>query len=139
LDFSSPPVNGFVEERFDTGSLVEEIMETLISSLYIIAGLLLRLAIPILGTVLLVVFLRKLDKRWQAEAALLPQAVQKPECWKIQGCASQQVENCEAYQSELPCWQVYRLPNGYLHEECLSCQVFTEAPIPTLKPEARRM
>ena len=114
-------------------------METLISFLYIIAGLLLRLAIPILGTVLLVVYLRKLDKRWQAEAELLPRVMQKPECWKIQGCTPQQIENCEASKSELPCWQVYRLPNGYLHEECLSCQVFTEAPIPTLKPEARRM
>jgi hypothetical protein len=114
-------------------------METLISFLYIIAGLLLRLAIPILGTTLLVVFLRKLDKRWQAEAELLPQVMQKPECWKINGCTPQQTASCEVYKSELPCWQVYRLPNGYLHEECLSCQVFTEAPIPTLKPEARRM
>ena len=114
-------------------------METLISSLYIIAGLLMRLAIPILGTVLLVFFLRKLDKRWQAEAELQPQMMGKTECWKMQGCTSQQTENCEAYKSELPCWQVYRLPNGYLHEECLSCHVFTEAPIPTLKPEARRL
>ena len=114
-------------------------METLISSLYIIAGLLLRLAIPILGTVLLVFFLRKLDERWQAEAQLQPQMMEKTECWKMQGCTTQQIENCEAHKSELPCWQVYRLPNGYLHEECLSCQVFTEAPVPTLKPEARRM
>jgi hypothetical protein len=132
-------VNGFVEERSDIGSIVEEAMETLISVLYLIAGLLLRLAIPILGTVLLIVYLRKLDQRWQAEAELPPRGLQKPECWKIQGCTSQQIENCEASKAELPCWQVYRLPNGYLHEECLSCQVFTEAPIPTLKPEARRM
>ena len=114
-------------------------METLISFLYIIAGLLLRLAIPILGTVVLVFFLRKLDKRWQAEAELQPNMMEKLECWKMQGHTSQQFENREAYKPELPCWQVYRLPNGYLHEECLSCQVFTEAPIPTLKPEARRM
>jgi hypothetical protein len=104
-------------------------METLISFLYIIVGLLLRLAIPILGTLLLVFFLRKLDKRWQAEAELLPQRMGKPECWKIQGYTSQQIEKYEANKSELPCW----------HEECLSCQVFTEAPIPTLKPEARRL
>jgi hypothetical protein len=114
-------------------------METLLSFLYIMAGLLLRLAVPILGTVLLVFFLRQLDKRWQTEAELLPQRMGKPECWKIQGYTSQQIENYEADKSELPCWQVYRLPNGYLHEECLSCHVFTEAPIPTLKPEARRM
>ena len=114
-------------------------METFISFLYIIAGLLLRLALPILGTVLIVFLLRKLDERWQAEAELNPRVVEKPECWKIKGCTPQQTEKCEAYQSKLPCWQVYRLPNGYLNEECLSCQVFTEAPIPTLKPEARRL
>lgn len=114
-------------------------METIISSLYLLAGLLLRLAIPILGTVLLVLFLRKLDKQWQTEAELHPPLIDKPECWKIKGCTPQQSESCKAPQSELPCWQVNRLPNGYLHEECLSCQVFTEAPIPTLKPETRRL
>ncbi len=114
-------------------------METLTSFFYILVGLLLRLAIPIAGTILLVFFLRKLDERWQAEAELHPQAVDKPECWKIKGCSPQQLENCEAYKSDLPCWQVHRLPNGYLNEKCLSCQVFTEAPIPTLKTEPRRL
>ena len=114
-------------------------MENLISFLYVLMGVVLRLAIPILGTVLLVFFLRKLDKRWQAEAELHPQSIDKPECWKLNGCTPQQTENCEAYASKLPCWQVYRLPNGYLNEDCLSCQVFTEAPVPTLKPEPRRL
>ena len=47
-------------------------METLISVLYIAAGFLLRLAIPILGTLLLVFLLRRLDARWQAEAERSP-------------------------------------------------------------------
>lgn len=114
-------------------------METFTSFLFIIAGLLLRLAVPIVGTVLLVLFLRKLDERWQAEAELHPQVMEKPECWKIKGCTLQQTGNCKVYQSSLPCWQLYRLPNGYLKEQCLSCQVFTEAPIPALKPESRRL
>jgi hypothetical protein len=114
-------------------------METLVSFLYILAGLLVRLAIPILGTVLLVHFLRKLDRRWQAEAQLHTHEMHKTECWKIKGCPPQHAAECEAYRSELPCWQVNRLPNGYLKEECLSCQVFTEAPVPTLKPEPRRL
>lgn len=114
-------------------------METITSLLFVVAGLLLRLAVPILGTVLLVYILRKLDERWQAEAKLYPKMVEKPECWKVKGCSSQQTGNCKACESNLPCWQVYRLPNGYLKEECLSCQVFTEAPIPTLKPELRRL
>lgn len=115
-------------------------METLGAFLYIIVGLLLRLAIPILGTVLLVYFLRKLDARWQAEAQLHQQlSMETSECWKIQGLSPQQAKHFEANQSELPCWQANRLPNGYMRDECLSCQVFTEAPAPALKPEPRRL
>ncbi len=43
-------------------------MDTLISYFYILIGLLLRLAIPIAATMLVVYILRRLDKRWQAEA-----------------------------------------------------------------------
>lgn len=114
-------------------------METLGSVLYIVVGLLLRLAIPILGTVLLVYFLRKLDQRWQAEAALHQQGMEKPDCWKITGFPPQQTETSAVYKSDLPCWQANRLPNGYMKDECLSCQIFTEAPAPTLKPEPRRL
>jgi hypothetical protein len=114
-------------------------MDTVVSFLYIIVGLLLRLAIPILGTVLLVFFLRKLDAGWQAEAELREETMVKSECWKINGLSPQQTENANANESTMPCWQVNRLPNGYLRDECLSCQVFTEAPLPTLKPESRRL
>jgi hypothetical protein len=31
------------------------------------------------------------------------------------------------------------LSNGYLAEECISCKVFIEAPVPALKIEPRRM
>jgi hypothetical protein len=114
-------------------------METFISFFYIVAGFILRLAIPIAGTILVIVILRKLDARWQAEAELKPTSVNKPECWKINGCTPKQIEDCAAAASPLPCWQVYRLPNGYLHEECLSCEVFTKAPIPLLNSQLRRM
>ena len=114
-------------------------MDTLISSLYIIAGVLLRLAIPIAGTVLLIFFLRRLDARWQAEAELQPLTVGKPECWKTKGCEPAQIKNCPASTSPMPCWQVHRQPNGYLNEKCLSCEVFIEAPVPTLKIEPRRL
>jgi hypothetical protein len=114
-------------------------METVITFFYIIAGFLLRLAIPVAATILLVFMLRKLDARWQAEAELKPNPINKPECWKIKGCTPEQMENCEAVTSALPCWQVHRLPNGYLREECLSCEVFTKAPIPLLNSQPRRM
>ena len=114
-------------------------METLTSLLAILAGLLIRLAIPIAGTAILIFFLRKLDARWQAEAKLPLPTVQKVECWKIKDCPPSERKKCAAAASPLPCWQVYRLPNGYLHEECLTCEVFGDAPVPALKIEPRRM
>ena len=114
-------------------------METLTSFIAILAGLLLRLAIPIAGTIILVFFLRKLDAHWQAEAQLQPNPALNIECWKVKGCSSEQQKNCVAASSQLPCWQVFRQPNGYLHEKCISCEVFINAPIPALKTEPRRM
>jgi hypothetical protein len=114
-------------------------METISTLLAILAGLLIRLAIPIAGTAILIFFLRKLDERWRAEAQLLPAFAQKAECWKIKGCPPSDRKNCAAASSPLPCWQVYRRPNGYLHEECLTCKVFHDAPLPSLKIEPRRM
>ena len=114
-------------------------METFTSLLAVITGLLLRLAIPIVGTILLIAFLRKLDAHWQTEAELTPPAVEKIECWKIKGCSREQRKNCVGAASNLPCWQVFRQPNGYLQEKCFSCDVFINAPIPALKIEPRRM
>ena len=114
-------------------------METLTSLLAVLTGLLLRLALPIVGTGILIYFLRKLDAHWQTEAQLAPIAIQKVECWKVKGCSPEQQKKCIAVTSSLPCWQAYRLPNGYLREKCLSCEVFVNAPIPTLKTEPRRM
>jgi len=104
-------------------------METLSSIFAILVGLLVRLAIPIVVTAALIYFLRKLDAHWQSEAQL-PPVIEKPRCWEIKGCSPEQVENCIASKSPLPCWQAYRLPNGYLREECISCTVFRDAPIP---------
>jgi len=114
-------------------------METVITILALIAGVLLRLAIPILGTAVLIYFLRRLDERWQTEVQPQPVSVQKLECWKVKGCSPAQQKNCIAASSPLPCWQVFRQPNGYLQEECISCKVFIDAPIPALKTEPRRM
>ena len=114
-------------------------METLTSLFAVLTGLLLRLALPIVGTGILIYFLRKLDAHWQTEAQLEPVSMQKVECWKIKDCSPQQRKNCVAATSPLPCWQVHRLPNGYLHEKCISCNVFIDAPTPTLRTEPRRM
>jgi hypothetical protein len=107
-------------------------MNILASFSYVVIGLLLRLAIPIAATLLVIYILRKLDKRWQAEAELQPLGVEKTECWKVKSCSPEQIKNCSAAKGNLPCWQVKRLPNGYLNNDCLSCPVFIEAPVPTL-------
>jgi hypothetical protein len=114
-------------------------MEIISSGLAVFTGLLVRLAIPLLLTALLILLLRRLDARWQKEAQVPELVVPKPECWKIKGCRPENVKICLGAQSNLPCWQAFRLPNGYLREECLTCKVFTEAPMPALRIETRRM
>jgi hypothetical protein len=96
-------------------------------------GLLLRLAIPLAITLLAVYILHKVDVRWQEEAAQVPPAVvvQKVPCWDIKNCPAEQRANCPSPTSVEPCWQAQRLSNGYLREECINCQVFYQAPIPT--------
>ena len=111
----------------------------MISIFALIAGLLIRLAIPIALTAVLIFVLRKLDAHWQADAKLPQPAVPVIECWKIKNCSTEQRKICVAYQATIPCWQVKRLPNGYLREECLSCEIFTKAPLPALKTEPRSM
>jgi hypothetical protein len=106
-------------------------METISSLLFLLAGLLIRLAIPIAVTAVLIYGLRKLDAHWQLEAQT-PISVEKPKCWEIKGCSPEDVKNCIAGQSSMPCWQVFRKPNGYLRDECISCEVFRQAPVPAL-------
>lgn len=111
----------------------------LTSFLAILTGVLLRLAIPIAGTSVLIYFLRRMDVRWQTEAQAQTVPLEKAECWKIKSCPPEQRKACIAASSPLPCWQVSRLSNGYLREECISCKVFIDAPVPSLQIEPRRM
>lgn len=110
-------------------------MPWLNSTLALLAGLSMRLAIPIAITVLLVYFLRRLDARWQSEAEQVPPGDLNPPCWKIKACPAAERRACPALQSELTCWQVFRRPNGYLREQCLTCVVFLRAPMRELQPQ----
>jgi hypothetical protein len=105
-------------------------MDDTSAALAVLTGLAVRLLIPILATALLVFFLRKLDRRWQVEGRSEPLKVEKPECWKTRHCPSSGRQDCAAYKSSLPCWQVFRLDNGYLDDECLACPVLIRAPVP---------
>lgn len=107
-------------------------METITTILAVFTGFALRLAIPIAITALAIYFLGRLDTRWKAEAEtqLLQPVVEKPKCWKINGCTAEMRATCIGYQSDQPCWQALRKDNGYLQDQCLDCDVFRKAPIP---------
>jgi hypothetical protein len=104
------------------------------SILVALTGLLIRLALPLAVTALVVILLRRLDARWQAEAEREHKALVKDElpCWKEQGLSVDEIKLFAA-KSNQPCWQTRRLGNGYLWEECLDCDVFLTAPTPVVK------
>ena len=104
-------------------------MDWMNPTLAILVGLSLRLAIPIVVTLLAVYILHKADVRWQEEAAQALMNGEKLNCWDIKNCTAEQKSKCTAPNSAEPCWQAHRLSNGYLREECLNCEVFHQAPI----------
>ena len=104
-----------------------------ITAIYaVVTGVVIRLAIPIGITAIAILFLRRLDTRWQTEAEeQLPQAVvEKTKCWEIKGCTPEMRATCAGYRSKEPCWQALREENGHLQERCLGCDVFKDAPVP---------
>jgi hypothetical protein len=100
------------------------------AALAVLIGLTIRIAIPIAITVLAVMVLARLDRRWRSEAGSDSPGVMKPECWKTQHCSAEKRKDCPGYNSVLPCWQVFRRSNGYLDQKCLGCPVLVAAPIP---------
>jgi hypothetical protein len=97
----------------------------------VLLGFLLRLGIPIALTFLLAMFLKWLDKRWQAEAerektelqVLVQNGQELRPCWEIYNCPENLRKNCKAYANPaIPCWEVYRV-NGHLKPACQSCKV----------------
>lgn len=109
-------------------------------TLALLAGFIIRIGVPLLLTVLLVLFLRGMDARWKQESAQLEpgeagqefwaKTAQTP-CWDVHNCLPEKRDSCPAYaHQEVPCWQVFRSPDGPLKEACLDCAVFHNAPIP---------
>jgi len=110
-------------------------MEWLPEIVVILVGFALRLGVPIGLTVLLILFLRRLDERWQAEITRekAPPIKAKPRnigCWEMNSCPAEQRATCNAFANpEMPCWQVFRDGGGILQEKCLACQVFRKTPV----------
>lgn len=106
-------------------------MDTLNTFFVILMGVGLRLIVPLTLTALVVIALRRLDARWQAEAERERKLLLKNEmpCFKEQGISAEQLKQ-RLDAGERPCWQTRRLPNGHLRENCLTCEVFRDAPVP---------
>lgn len=100
-----------------------------------LSGVLIRVGVPLGLTVFAGWLLYKLDKRWLTQEgqkdASAGSLVHNIGCWSINGCSPENRAKCRAYQQQdIPCWQVFRLTDGYLKENCLNCKVFQEAPMP---------
>ena len=112
-------------------------MEEFIAILLVIAGLLLRLGIPIVVTAILVVALRRVDQRWQheAEQGIVPEVSKKSmfsqfQCWMTHNCPEENRDDCPAFiENNKPCWQVFRNGAGELRQRCLDCPVFINVPV----------
>jgi len=125
-------------------------MDWLPSLAAILGGFVLRLAVPVAITAVIVWLLRRLDARWQREAEerqavereawsvergedVAPRStLQAPRhCWEVRDCPPEVRDSCPAYaHPEMPCWQVFRNGGGRLKEECLDCELFRDAPVP---------
>lgn len=114
----------------------------------IIGMFVLRLGVPLAITVAVAYWLRRLDKKWQAEAMLLWEESQvqrnyatltlyerlEQPCWVAKGCNGHKRENCPACQHpDIPCWMARRGEDGRLPVECYDCERLL------LKPKERAL
>lgn len=104
-------------------------MEWLTGILSFVAGLVVRLLVPLALTAFLVWLLGRLDEGWQSGK---PAAMaHNSGCWQANDCPPEQQAKCSASaHPEIPCWQHFRNADGTLQERCLLCKVFREAPLP---------
>jgi hypothetical protein len=107
-------------------------MENIQITLNVALGFFIRLAIPASLMALIIYLLSKLDEHWKAESRLTTESSGprpcNPGCWKYKNCSEEDKAKCKAFaHSETPCWQVKRAPTGLLQEQCLVCNMFTNA------------
>ncbi len=94
----------------------------------ILVGGLLRFALPLVITLLVASFLKRLDDRWRVEnlretmaAAGVSGPVQNLRCWEAHGCSPERRDQCRANQNpDQPCWESFRV-NGHLQNACKRC------------------
>ena len=121
-------------------------MNVIFETLALTVLIVLRLGIHIAVTVLIAWGLRRLDARWQAEAAAQqssravaagdldagavtsPLAAQQP-CWELNNCSDAQRGNCPACAAlDIPCWMARLRADGKLPARCYGCALFRTRP-----------
>ena len=114
-------------------------METFEGLFLTIFWFVLRFGLPVLVTVAIVWFLKKLDTRWREQAeevraqAVADGVIPVVKCWLLNDCPEEAKKNCLAYQNQgKPCWQHFRMTDGCLKEDCINCKVFRGAPVPVV-------
>jgi hypothetical protein len=110
--------------------------------LTIALGLLVRFGLPLATLALVIVVLRRLDARWQAEGqrrVAQPVTVAGAHCWEMRGCSEATRAICPAaLNPDTACWQHFRDRDGNLRAGCLVCEFFRAVPAPEPAP-ARRL
>lgn len=115
-------------------------MQPILEILGVALVFLMRLGIPILLTFGVAYWLRRLDDKWQAEAAALelglapetvaaatapPALAATQPCWEVRNCNPATREQCPAFhQSKLPCWMARQQAEGKMPTPCLTCALF---------------
>jgi len=105
--------------------------DTIVEFIAVLFGFLIRLGIPIGLTFLFSLYLKWLDRRWEAEAQAREAAqtmqvetwfAESKPCWEIRNCPSKTRNVCPAYaQQQKPCWETFRI-NGKLQPACYTCK-----------------
>jgi hypothetical protein len=110
-----------------------------LNTLYILViGLALRFIVPALVTLVIILWLRSLDNRWQKEAEVMAAETEpasfwagRTPCWDVRHCTTEMQAKCPVFQDgKSPCWQLLRNAQGELKEECLDCNVFLDTALP---------
>lgn len=111
---------------------------------FVVVGLfLLRLGVPLLITLLVAYWFRRLDKKWQAEAlarkplgswqgnprSKLESLKPEQPCWVTKGCAEKDRAQCPGCSPlDIPCWVKQIRATGELPRKCYGCELFNLQP-----------
>ncbi len=97
---------------------------------FVVVGVALRLGIPVVLTIAVTWWLRRLDAQWQREARRPPEPSAPPVALggDLDSCPfASRAPRAAADQPDTPCWEAIRSETGDLQPACLNCPVFRNA------------